>query len=75
MKLSQLIKTLQAAQNRLGDVPVNLMDEEAGRWHPVAEVVKLHPYTGPHGCANRDEPANAVGLHRLGGSPSDLVIG
>jgi hypothetical protein len=38
-------------------------------------VVKLHPYTGPHGCANRDEPANAVGLHRLGGSPSDLVIG
>lgn len=74
MKLSKLIKTLRDAQKKFGDVPVKLMDEESGNWHPLAEVLKLHPYTAQHGCLNRTEPVNAIALTRIGGSASDLVL-
>ena len=74
MKLSQLIKTLRAAQKQFGDVPVNLMDEESGNWHPLAQVIKLHPYTAPHGFMNRAEPVNAIALTRNGGIADDLVL-
>ena len=74
MKLSKLIKTLRKAQKQFGDVPVNLMDEESGNWHPLAEVLKLHPYTAEHGCLNRAEPVNAIALTRSGGNAPDLVL-
>ena len=74
MKLSKLIKTLRAAQKQFGDVSVNLMDEESGYWHPIAQVLKLHPYTAKHGCLNRAEPVNAIALTRNGGNAPDLVL-
>lgn len=74
MKLSKLIKTLRDAQKQFGDVPVKLMDEESGNWHPLAQVMKLHPYTAPHGCLNRAEPVNAIALTRSGGNAEDLVL-
>jgi hypothetical protein len=74
MKLSKLIKTLRAAQKQFGDVTVNLMDGESGNWHPLAEVLKLHPYTAQHGCMNRAEPVNAIALTRSGGHAPDLVL-
>ena len=74
MKLSKLIKTLRDAQKQFGDVPVNLMDEESGYWHPVAQVLKLHPYTAEHGCLNRAEPVNAIAITRSGGNAPDIVL-
>jgi len=74
MKLSKLIKTLHAAQKQYGDVPVNLLNEESGNWHPLAEVIKLHPYTAKHGCLNRAEPVNAIALTRISGNAPDLIL-
>lgn len=74
MKLSAAIKTLKAAQRSFGDVPVVLMDEETGYWHPICAILKLHPYTAQHGCMNREEPVNAVAITRHGGNAPDLVL-
>ena len=74
MKLSQIIKILRTEKKQYGDVPVMLMDEEDGRWCPVKEVMKLHPYTDKHGCLNRAEPVNAIALSRTGGNAPDLVL-
>lgn len=46
----------------------------AGNWNPLAEVLKLHPYTAAHGCLNRNEPVNAIALSRNGGNSPDLVL-
>ncbi|MDA1178797.1 MAG: hypothetical protein O2931_08385 [Planctomycetota bacterium] len=74
MKISKLIKTLRAAKKQFGDVPVNLMDEESGNWHPLAEVIKLHPYTAQYGCLNRNDPVDAIAITRNGGNAPDLVL-
>lgn len=74
MKLSKLIKTLRAAQKQFGDIPVKLMDEESGNWLPLAEVIKLHPYTAEHRFLNRAEPVNAIALTRNEGNTPDLVL-
>jgi hypothetical protein len=74
MKLSKLIKTLRDAQKKYGDMPVNLLNEESGNWHPLTDVLKLHPYTGPHGCFDRNAAANAIGLSRTGGNTPDIVL-
>jgi hypothetical protein len=74
MKLSKLIKTLRAARKQYGDVPVNLLNEESGNWHPLAEVIKLHPHTAKHGCLNRAEPVNAIALTRISGNAPDLIL-
>jgi len=74
MKISQLIKTLRMAQKQFGDVPVMLMAEESGRWEPLAQVQKLHPYTAPYGCLNRADPVNGIALARSYGGSPDLVL-
>lgn len=74
MRLSQLIKTLRAAQKQFGDNPVMLMNEESGEWHPIMEVIKLHPYTAEYGCLNRSEPVNGIGISRHSGNALDLVL-
>jgi hypothetical protein len=75
MKLSKLIKTLQNAKKEFGDVPVMLMDEEVGGWEYLAEVLKLHPYTGLHGSIDRSKPVHGVGMVRVKGFSSDLLLG
>jgi len=74
IRLSTLIKTLRSAKKQFGDVPAFLMNEETGDWHLIAQVIKLHPYTAPHGCLNRAEPVNGVAFVRSGGGASDLVL-
>ena len=74
MTTSQLIETLTKAQEQFGDVPVKLSDDESGDWHNIAQVIKLHPYTAPHGCMNRAEPVNAVAITRKFGNADDLIL-
>ncbi len=74
MKISNLLNILQKSIHAYGDVRVQLMNEETGDWWPVKEVIKLHPYTGQHGCLNRAEPVNAIGMCRSGRNAPDLVI-
>lgn len=62
MKLGALIKILQNAKKDFGDVDVQLMDSDTGRWNDVQMVIKLHPFTDQWGCLNRAEPVNAVGI-------------
>lgn len=62
------------AKLEYGDVSAGLMNEETGDWWPIAEVLKLHPFTGVHGCMNRADPVNMVGLSRTGKNAPDLVI-
>ena len=76
MKISKLIKTLQNAKKEFGDVPVMLMDEEAGGWEYVFEVCKLHPYTGIYGSMDRSKPVNAIAMVRIKGfSSEDSLLG
>ena len=75
MKLSKLIKTLQNAKKEFGDVPVMLMNEEMWSWEYLAEVSKLHPYTGLHGSMDRSKPADAIAMVRVKGFSSDLLLG
>lgn len=75
MKISKLIKTLQNAKKEFGDVPVMIMDEEAGGWEYIFEVLKLHPYTGIHGSMDRTKPVHAVAMVRVEGfSAEDLLL-
>ena len=85
MKLSLLIKTLKDAKKKFGDVPVNLMDGETGDYHPLHQVLKIHPHTYityPSTCArggrywivNRDKPVESIALTRHGGNSADIVL-
>jgi hypothetical protein len=74
MRTTELIQLLQAAYYVFGDVPIVLMNEETGDWCPIGEVLKLHPYTGKHGCMNRGEPVNAIAMTRGRGNWADLVL-
>ena len=74
MKISQVIKVFRAAQKQYGDVSVMLLNEETGRWEPIAQISKLHPYTAKYGCLNRAEPVNGIALSRRGGNAPDLVL-
>lgn len=74
MKISQLIKVFRAAQTQYGDVSAMLLNEETGRWEPIAQISKLHPYTAKYGCLNRAEPVNGIALSRRGGNAPDLVL-
>lgn len=58
-----------------GDVDVKLMNPETGDWMPVKSVIKLHPYTGPHGCMNRAQPVNALAITDCRNHAEDLVLG
>jgi hypothetical protein len=51
-----------------------LMNEETGNWHPIGEVLKLHPYTGLCGCMDRTKPVDAIGITRGKGNAPDLVL-
>jgi hypothetical protein len=62
MKLSKMIKTLKAAKKAYGDVNVKLMQPNDGHWIEVAMLIKLHPYTEQHGCLNRQDPVDAIGI-------------
>lgn len=75
MKLSKVIKTLQNAKKQFGDVPVMLIDEEAGGWEYLADVLKLHPYTGLHGSIDRSKPVYGVAMVRVKGFSSDSLLG
>ena len=75
MKTSQLIELLTKAQSAYGDHDVKLMDSETGDWHPIQSVIKLHPYTGPHGCMNRTQAVNALALTTCKNNAEDLVLG
>ncbi len=75
MKVSQLIQILSDALAVYGDVPVKLLDSETGNWNPVQSVIKLHPYTGKHGCMNRAEPVNALAISECRNNAEDLVLG
>ena len=74
MKISKLIKTLQNAKKEFGDVPVMILDEEAGGWEYIFEVLKLHPYTGLHGSIDRSKPVHGIGMVRSKGFSSDLLL-
>lgn len=74
MRITQLIEALQAAHKEFGDVPVKLIDDESGRYVPVYQAIKLHPFTAPHGCMNRKEPVNAIAITRSMGNSPDLVL-
>lgn len=74
MKLSTLIKVLRSSQKQFGDVTVKLLDEDSGNWQPLAQVLKLYPYTDKHGCMNRNEPVNAIAFTRTGGHAPDLIL-
>lgn len=52
-----------------------MMNPETGDWHPIESVIKLHPYTGPHGCMNRAQPVNALAVTRCRNNAEDLVLG
>jgi hypothetical protein len=58
-----------------GDVDVKLMNSETGDWKPVQSVIKLHPYTGPHGCMNRTQPVNALAITDCCNNAEDLTLG
>ena len=74
MKTTELIRLLQKTHLEYGDVDILLMNEDTGNWHPIGEVLKLHPYTGQYGCMNRSEPINAIGVTRGKGNAPDLVL-
>lgn len=73
MKLSQIIKKLQKAQDLYGDVDGVIMDHN-GNLRPIVEITKMHPRTGKYGCINRNEPVDSVELCHYIGNPSDLII-
>jgi hypothetical protein len=75
MKTTELIRILQMAQLEYGDVPVQLMNPETGDWKIVQSVIKLYPYTGPHGCMNRTQPVNALAITYFRNNADDLVLG
>lgn len=75
MKTSQLIDLLKKAKDAYGDHDVKLMNSETGDWHSIQSVIKLHPYTGPHGCMNRAQAVNALALTTCKNNAEDLVLG
>ncbi len=74
MKTSQLIETLTRALDAFGDNDVKLMDYETGDWHTIKTVIKLHPYTGPHGCMNRAQPVNSLAVTSCDNNTEDLIL-
>ena len=74
MKTTRLIRLLQMTHLEYGDVDIVLMNEETGNWHPIGEVLKLHPYTGLCGCMDRTKPVDAIGITRGKGNAPDLVL-
>lgn len=75
MKITELVELLRMAHLEYGDVDVKLMNPETGDWMPVKSVIKLHPYTGPHGCMNRAQPVNALAITDCRNHAEDLVLG
>ncbi len=75
MKTKQLIELLNDALAEYGNVPVQLVDSGTGEWIPAQSLIKLHPYTGRHGCMNREEPVNALAITRCQNNAKDLVLG
>jgi hypothetical protein len=51
------------------------MNPETGDWHPIQSVMKLHPYTGPHGCMNRSQAVNAFAVTDCKNYAQDLALG
>ena len=74
MKISKLIEILNVAQKDFGNVDVKLIDAETGDYNPIIEIIKLHPFTGGHGCMNRNEPVNTIAFMDFGGNSPDLVL-
>lgn len=73
MKLSQIIQKLQKAKDLYGDVD-GIITDHNGVLRPVVEIIKVHPFNGPHGCMNRNDPVKSVEICYYGGNAPDLII-
>lgn len=60
MKISQLIKQLQDTKKQYGDMDTTILCNYTGEYNSVIEIKTRHPYTGPYGTMNHNEPVNAI---------------
>jgi hypothetical protein len=61
LKISGLIKELYAFKKQHGDVPVNLVDSESGRYVNVNGVSTIYPES-VNGAFDRSKPVNGVSI-------------
>ena len=62
MKITDVIKQLNALKKMHGNLPVTLINGNTGYTQDVQSVATMHPYD-QMGCLDRTKPAVAVVLH------------